>query len=282
VPVAAVAVAAAILAWRVSFAARLSVLALFAFHSLCGLSIFSLSEPLAYWRGMVDFIVAAKSGTEDAGLWGLARWERIGNAIPKGSKVLAHAMHGHTGIATPSVSDWPRLQGGLAYGRLDSPRAVYDKLRSMGITHVMWEQNWAEESVAGDLRFLEFATKYTAPQQIDGLSLGTMPSTPPPAATERQLIAYMVCDGKYAPGLYQFSTMTVPNPRNQTQPAYPSPLEPLTPAEEDAALQRAHYAVLGKGGTACGFRETRLLTHEFMQLGGRGDDTLLFARKDSK
>jgi hypothetical protein len=276
---AAVAAAAAILAWRVSLAARLSVIALFAFHSVCCLSIFSLDTPLAYYRGLIDFIVAARNGAADAGLWGLARWERLGKAIPAGSKVLAHGMHGHTGLGHPSVSDYPRFQGGLVYGRLDSPRAIYDKLRSFGVTHLIWEQNWAEESIAGDLRFLEFATKYTAPQQLEGMWLGTMPSTPPPGAIKSQLVAYMGCDAaQYAPGLYEFSAMTVPNPRSIPQPPYPTPLERLAPAEEDAALRRAQYAVLA---TRCGFTESPLLKHEFIPIGRRGEYSL-FARKDPK
>jgi hypothetical protein len=276
---AAVAVAAAILAWRVSLAARLSVIALFAFHSICCLSIFSLDVPLSYYRGLIELIVSARNGVEDAGLWGLARWERVGKEIPKGSKVLAHGMHGHTGLAHPSVSDYPRLQGGLIYGRLNSPRAIYDKLRSIGITHVIWEQNWGDESIAGDLRFFEFAHKYTDPRQFEGLSLGTMPSTPPPEAPESQLIAYMGCDrATYAAGLYEFSQMAVPNPRNQPQPHYPKPLEPITPADEDAALRRAQYAVVS---TRCGFSVTPLLSRTFIPIAGRGEFGL-FARKDPK
>ena len=273
---AAVAVAAAVLAWRTSLAARLSVVALFAFHTVCCLSIFSLDAPISYYRGLLEFIVAARGGAEDAGLWGLARWERIGKEIPNGSKVLAHGMHGHTGVAHPSVSDYPRLQGGISYGRLNSPRAIFDKLRGMGITHLIWEQNWGDDSIAGDLRFLEFATKYTAPRQLEGLWLGTMPTTPPNDASTSELIAYMGCDGQYAPGLYEFSTMTIPNPRSQPRPPYPSPLESFTAQTEDAALRRAHYAVLA---ARCGFSETALLRREFVSIGARGENSL-FARKD--
>jgi len=274
---AAVVVAAAILACRVSLPARLSVIALFAFHSICGLKIFSLDTPNWFYRALLEFIVEARNGVENAGMGGLARWDRLSKTLPKDAKVLAHAMHGHTGVGHPSVSDYPRLQGGIAYGRLDSPRAVYDKLRSMGITHVVWELNWGEESVAGDLRFLEFAVKYTEQQNFDGLRLGALPSTPPPGVSGPQLIAYMGCDGTYAAGLYEFSAMTVPNPRRIPQPPYPTPLEPLEPRHEDAALRRAQYAVLHSG---CGFTQTALLNRDFISLGARHDFTL-FARKDS-
>jgi hypothetical protein len=272
---AAVAVAVSALAWRVSLAARLSVVALFTLHSAWGLSVFALGTPVYNYRAVLDFITAAASGAKDAGMGDLARWDHVGKSIPRGSKVLVHAMHGHTAIGHPSVSDWVRLAGGVSYGRLDSPVAIYEQLRQYGVTHLVWQLNWGDDSFAGDLRFFEFATKYTDPHQVDDLWVGTMPSKPPPPGPKKPLIAFMGCD-RYAAGLYPFSAMTVPNPRNIPQPPYPSPLEPVTPDSQGAALGQAQYAVLN---TNCGFREDPSLATEFVRIGQRGDYQL-FARKD--
>ena len=275
---AAVAVATAVLAWRTSLAAKVSVFALFSFHTVWSLSMFALGAPNAQYRAVLDFTQAAANNSPDAGMGNLARFDHAGKAMPKDALVLVHGMALHAGLGHPSVNDWTRVQAGISYGRLDSPAAVNRQLRALGITNLLWEQNWSDDSVSGDLRFLEFATRYCTPQSVDGLWVGTMPKVAPPGPSpEAQLIAYLSCNDNYAPGLYAFSSMTVPNPRGIAQPPYPSPLEAVTPATQNAALDRAYYAVFKRN---CGFNEAAITKREFERIGQRSSDTLaLYARK---
>jgi hypothetical protein len=272
---AAVAMATALLAWRTSLAARWSLVALLSFHAVWSLSVFSLGPPNYQYRSLLDFLVAAAAGTPDAGMGDAARWDHIGKTLAKDAKVLVHGLHAHTGLGHPSVSDWKRTAAGVSYGRLASSRAFYDKMREFGVTDLVWATNWGDDSIAGDLRFFEFTSRYTTPRQVDGLNVAAMPSQPPPDTADNGLIAFLGCD-RYAAGLYPFSAMTVPNPRNIVQPSYPSPLEVITPETEDTALSRAQYAVLNP---ACGFKQTALLSAKFLSIGQRNEYEL-FASKD--
>jgi hypothetical protein len=270
---AAVAVATALLAWRTSLASRLSVAALFSFHTVWALKIFTLSVPNNQYRGLLDFVMAAAAGTPDAGVGDAARWDHLGKTLSKDAKVLVHGLHAHLGLGHPSVSDWMRTAAGVSYGRLSSARAFYDKMREFGVTDLVWANNWGDDSFAGDLRFYEFTAKYTTPREVEGLTVAAMPSTPPPA-TPDGLVAFLGCD-RYAAGLYPFSALTVPNPRNIHQPRYPTPLESIAVGAEDEALSRAQFAVLNPG---CGFKRTARLSKDFLSI-GRRNEYELFARK---
>ena len=274
---AAVVVAVAILAWRTSLAARVSLLALFAFHSIWGLGMFALGAPNYDYRAVLDFVVAAASGAKNVGMGDLARWDAVNKSLPSRAKVLVHAMHFHTGVGHPSVQDWSRMQGGISYGRLDSPSAVYQLLQGMGVTHLVWQLNWADDSISGDLRFYDFASKYTAPHSVAGFSVGSMPKVPPPATPADPLIAFLGCGDRYAPGLYPFSAMAIPNPRNQGQPPYPSPMQRVSPKTQDAIVAQAYFIVLNP---TCGYKENAQVSKEFLHVGQRGDYAL-YSRKDA-
>jgi len=278
---AAVAVAIAVLAWRTSLAARVSVFALFAFHTLWGLGMFATGAPSNQYRNVLDFLQAAAANNPDAGMGNLARFEHAGKSMARDALVLVHDTTLHAGLNHASVNDWPRAETGIAgYGRLDSPGAVYRLLRGLGITNLLWDLNYGDDSVAGDLRFYEFAVRYAAPTVIDGLWVGKMPNKAPPEATgEPELIANLACDGKYAPGLYPFSAMTVPNPRDARQPSYPRPLEPITVATEGTALDRAAFVVFQPN---CGFSDGPIHDRQFEHIGQRSNNAfVLFARKAS-
>ena len=278
---AAVAVAIAVLAWRTSLAARVSVFALFAFHTVWGLGMFATGAPNNQYRNVLDFLQAAAANNPDAGMGNLARFEHAGKSMARDALVLVHDTALHAGLNHASVNDWPRATTGIGtYGHLDSPAAVYRLLRGLGVTNLLWDLNYGDDSVAGDLRFYEFAMRYAAPTVIDGLWVGKMPNKAPPEATgERQLIANLACDGKYAPGLYPVSAMTVPNPRDARQPSYPRPLVPITVATEGTALDRAAFVVFQPN---CGFSDGPIHDRQFEHIGQRSNNAfVLFARKAS-
>ena len=106
--------------------------------------------------------------------------------------------------------DWQRTQTGLSYGRLRSPAAMYAELRRIGVTHMVYAgESWADDSYAGDLRFFELAELYSAPKAVGGYWVATLPQRSPPDFAQEPFIAFLGCDGRYAPGLYPFSAMTV-------------------------------------------------------------------------
>jgi hypothetical protein len=275
---AAVIAAIAILAARSSIASRTALLVLIGVHSVWGLNIFTLSRPQENFIGVMQFFAAAKSRGLEAGMSAFTGWQAIGASMPPDGKLLIHHQHLHTGLGRASVSDWPRLQSGIAYGRFASAAAMYKSLRKMGVTHMAWsrERPWLDESIAGDLRFNEFGEKYTNPKPIGELVVGRLPDQPPPEERAEAWIAFLACNDRYKPGLYRFSDMTVPTTVYTPAKSYPAPREPLAPNSDLApALARAKFAVLDP---ACGFTLPKTFSSEFLQIGRRADYAL-YARQ---
>jgi hypothetical protein len=159
----------------------------------------------------------------------------IGRTMPKGAKVLLHEIHGHVGIRADAVSDALPLQYGIDYGRLSSPRAMYDLYDGMGITHIVWgtrtSMKW--DSIASDLVYHHFVTHHALePRQFGGLTIARMPTTPP-ATHFTARVAFFGCNTTYASGLYELRDLTVPagsHPKDK----YPTPRIPEGTHERNA------------------------------------------------
>jgi hypothetical protein len=265
---AAVIAAVTILAWRSSLAARAAVTALIVLHTIWGLGVFALDDVLGHYRGVLDFISAATRDRSHAGMDAFAPWQAVDKAVPKNSKVLVHVMHLKAGIGHPTVSDWPLMQTGIDYGRMTSAAAMHRQLRSMGITHIVWNStNWADDSIAGDLRFYEYVAKYANPREIAGVILGTVPDAAPPEEANEPFIAFFGCNDHYKAGLYRFSQMAVPNPRRQSHPPYPDPIEEFTgETDVDAAVSSAKFVLHTAN---CGWASPSTFATAFQKIGER-------------
>jgi hypothetical protein len=159
-----------------------------------------------------------------------------------------HEDHVHLGLGRMSVSDWGGWQGGLSYGRTRSPRALAERLREMGVTHIVWRpgasRSW--DSLAGDLRFFGLVGRFAAPvYSVGGLALAPLPDPTRVDANENETVLYLGCDGTYRVGLYRLDDLTVPALYPRTRPpAYPPPRPPLAQlASVEQALQQADYLV---------------------------------------
>jgi hypothetical protein len=175
----------------------------------------------------------------------LGDFYEVGRKLPPKAKVLVHESHVHLGLDAPSVSDWSGWQGGISYGRLKSPRGVYQALRDLGVTHLVWyrgDRDW--DSYAGDMLFFDFAERWTVNHQnAGGLVLAEMPAAPPALARWNDRVAYLACPGRYTPGLYRMDQLALPLVGPPTAP-FPPPLEPPSPARPEDLVERAGYVVL--------------------------------------
>jgi hypothetical protein len=145
-------------------------------------------------------------------------WYDIGSVLPKGSKVLLHHSHVHLGLRAATVSDFEVWQGGLSYGRLGSPRAIYDYLRHSGVTHIVLAANPGDDTLAGDLPFDQFAKFYAIDSKPFGaLTLLTMPPGPPSGPFNDKVVVHACGASLYADGVYRVSDLVVfddvPGPR---------------------------------------------------------------------
>ena len=163
-----------------------------------------------------------------------------------------HEDHVHLGLGRMSVSDWGGWQGGLSYGRTRSPRDLVERLREMGVSHIVWKPGASRQwdSLAGDLRFFGLVSRFAQPvHSVASLNVAPLPDPAGVDSNENETVLYLGCDGTYEPGLYRFSDMTVPAlyPRDRP-PAYPPPREPLAELSSvERALQDADYLVRQPG-----------------------------------
>lgn len=156
----------------------------------------------------------------------------IGEALAPDARVLLHEHHLRLGLARPVLTDFAGFETGINYEDIHSAREVYDLYRKLGVTHLIWEyqRSAGVDSLAGDLRFWQFATEYSVNQQRFGiLSVAEMPAQPPPAAPPGHIdqVAYLSCDRAYAPGLYPLPLMnTHEGDGRQVSPPVPAPDDP--------------------------------------------------------
>jgi hypothetical protein len=179
------------------------------------------------------------------------RFQRLGatyevsKRLPAGAKVLIHESHITLGLGAAVVSDWGGWQGGISYGRMGSPAGVYQALRALGVTHLTWASGSSKDwdSVAGDLLFHDFASRFTtAAQSVGGVTLAAMPDHAPSSAGWNDRVLYLGCPGRYAPGLYRLGQLTVPQIRPDVP--YPAPMAALSPARPEEQWAEAGYVVL--------------------------------------
>jgi hypothetical protein len=180
------------------------------------------------------------------------RFERLGplhevsRLLPAGAQVLVHESHVILGLGAPAVSDWGGWQGGLSYGRLGSPQGVYQALRGLGVTHLLYTTGTSREwdSLAGDLLFFDLAGQLgSGAQSVGALTLAALPAQAPAPGGWNDRVLTLRCQGPgYASGVYRLSQLTVP----QIAPdvPFPAPLAALSPVRPEDQWSDVHYAVL--------------------------------------
>jgi hypothetical protein len=136
----------------------------------------------------------------------------IGEALPPEAHVLLHEHHLRLGLARPVITDFTGYQTRISYQDMPSARAVYDLYRELGVTHLIWEHQSAAQvdSLAGDLRFWQFASQHAVGHQRFGiLTVAELPAQAPPERAPGQVdrVAYLGCDRAYAPGLYPLPSL---------------------------------------------------------------------------
>jgi hypothetical protein len=207
-----------------------------------------------------------------------APWPQIGRALPRGARVLIHEGDEHLGLGTPVVVDWLPFAYGIDYGACRSMREVYDLVRSMGITHVVWElRSRGADSLAGDLLFYAYAQRHvTGRAAIGQHALGSVPETAPPA-TPLGKVVVLSCTGPYASGLYEVADVGIaPRPADDAS-RYPPPRvawSTLGEEERVRALASAEFLVTDPGCTEVPAQGAAA----FERLASRGPHTL-YARR---
>lgn len=173
------------------------------------------------------------------------KWTAVQKLLPERAHVLLHDIHAHLGLNRRTTSDWGGWQFGISYGRLLTPRRVWDEYKKLGVTHVVWQNEVSRgwDSVAGDLVFFDFAVRRTVDKKsVRGIWVGRMPAKPPPDAVAGP-VALFGCNDMYKSGLYALSALTTPvfGPKSSH---FAPPEQRSTRGDEVALMRRAAFVVI--------------------------------------
>ena len=243
-----VASSAAILAraWRVGRLARVGVAALL-------LSQVVWAADLCFAGGASGGISLIRSGFAGQGARRFAGlspdYLALDRMLPKDAVVLLHHWHPSLGINRPIYLDWTGFQGSIDYRTFGDARAFYDRLRALGITHVVHlPGNQAAPSKQEDVIFHSLAVTYGGPKARVGMfEYFALPASPPPARAPLQVLA--VGAGRYADGLYDVTSLGTCQNLSPDLQRYAPPRLPLGAAGWGPLLDASDAVLIGAGHT---------------------------------
>lgn len=179
----------------------------------------------------------------------VSEFEAVGAALPRDAKVLIHDWHVHWGLERQSVNDWSPYWGGPSYATLQTPRAMYERMKALGVTHLYFNVTTSTidyDTLASQLVFKEFANIYCERVGVFGeWRLTKMPSEPPAPSSAQRYVAFFSNPGSaYALGRYRLDDL-----RSLYDMANPRPADsvPRTPRE---LLDSCDFAVVEDGYAA--------------------------------
>ena len=189
-------------------------------------------------------------GSERPSLVPFEPWPSIGKMVGRRGRLLLHEGDLHLGVGVPTVLDSIPFMYGIDYGSARSCRDVHELLRSMGVSHVLWQPvSQGADSLAGDLSALTCFHRHTRRvATIAPFTLAQLASTAPPAVPFGKVVVLGCPSFPYAPGVYQLSDLAVaPRPQDLGS-RYPKP--------------RVDWQLLDEPGRAAAVASAELLVAE--------------------
>ncbi|MEN9577093.1 MAG: hypothetical protein RJA70_102 [Pseudomonadota bacterium] len=214
--------------WRIGALARIAIAVAVALQLVSSLEVCFWPSRHAWMQDVYNRFSSAyrQASPERDGYF--QPWLDVGRALPPNAKLLVHDEHIHLGIGAQSVSDWIPWQGGVNYGRLGDPGAVWEALSGLGVTHLAYRSAVSKslDSLGSDLVFHSFADRYAEPEKELGvLTLARMPRSRPQGKLGD--VAYWGCGASYKNGVYAPTALTVQ--AYTSERAYPPPLRAVGP-----------------------------------------------------
>ena len=245
---AAVVVAAIALAWRSGWVARVPLAALVVLQIVWGGDAFFIrSHAMLHELPSVDSARLIESGFK-------GRWEqrenvfgslgRIGNELPPNASVVLHGMHPRVGLRTRVVSDMAGFQSLIRYGRLGSPKDIYDLYGDLGITHVVWLASKVQGygTLAGELRFFDFVNNELEDTRRVGATAWGRLKPRPPESEAPEIVLYAGCRPEFQAGIYNLDDLNVSGKSGKVRPFAPIPTDA---AELSKTMETVGYFVYG-------------------------------------
>jgi hypothetical protein len=243
------------LAWSAGGFARLGVGLAVTMQALWGANAWVIPSHAMTGKppvGATMELLGSRTRTTRPSLVPFEPWPSIGKMVGPNGRLLLHEGALHLGVGVPTVLDSIPFMYGIDYGSTRSCREVHELLRSMGVTHVLWQLgSRAADSLAGDLISLTCFHRHTRRLGMFApFRLAQLPTTAPSAAPFGDVVVLGCAGFPYAPGVYPLSDLAVA-PRAQDLPArYPRPRVSWQQLDEPgraAAMARAELLVVEQG-----------------------------------
>ena len=259
-----------VLAWRMHSAARIAVSTLVLAQAICSVEVYFA---YANYSDTLSLITSAARGTYAAKLASFQeRYSAIQEELPKDAILLVHDYHALLGLGRKTIADAAAWQGGLNYLQAPTDRGVYETLKRLGATHLLWRtlqsQDW--DSQGANFVFLSFVQRHTKAITSDSdFSLAEMPTEPPPLSTTVPQVLVAVCPGSYPNGIHPITSLNKPG-LDRGRVAFPAPVVSTdTIAEKRAALSQVQFVLLNR---RCQPEVSPLLGGNFKLAARRGND----------
>ncbi len=136
----------------------------------------------------------------------------VGQALPKGARLLFHEQMSHLGSGHESVQDSPYWQYGIDYMRARTPQDVHAIMKRLGITHIFLNpgKSFGVDSLAGDFMFFDYAyRRATKSRTVSGAKLVTIPDRLPDRPFSDRVVL-VNCDRSIRAARYRIADLTRP------------------------------------------------------------------------
>lgn len=255
VPLMAAATAAAfVLIWRLGKAAQVALVGLILAQVIWTADVYFFPthamarSPI---KASIDLVASTfRKERDEQRIRSFEQAAAVREALPDDAVLLLHDIHLHAGIGAPSISDHQGWQAGINYGALRTPGAIWDHLRQLGATHVLYKPDHSRgwDSLAGDVAARHFFDRHLVDRKdMPGrFVLARLPDRRPDDEGPERVYLH-TCKARWKSGMYDLETLRLPafGPRRK---AWPAPVAvPADDEERTRLVREADYVFLEQG-----------------------------------
>jgi hypothetical protein len=193
-----------------------------------------------------------------------SQYVALGESLPPKATILMHNSHVTLGFNRRVFLDWVGFQGAIDYRLFKTPRDLYDRLRALGITHVVWMPGQrATSTKQEEIIWNLFAETLQPRRQFGEFTVAPLPAVAPPVEAPYRVLVVGVPE--LPNGLYPIETLSSTDLLPPTMRFHAMPIKTATSPGE--LLGEAKVVMMGGSGGLDAAANQRL-EREFRQIPG--------------
>lgn len=264
-----------IILWREMLMVRVAASALVGLQVVWGMFVYFIPTHgmvhQAPIKAVADMAASPFLGTQDQYLDPFSNYSDVGELVGRNAVLLLHEQPLRVGFGVRGVQDRAMHQGAIIYGSQGSYRDVYNILRQMKVTHLLWGDLPSESSLADDIVFRAFVKHWVGPiTGIRSWSVAAMlPEAPPEKPFNTKVLVNACPQDGYAPGIHLLSKLYVLPLSKMSADQYPKPMRGIQPKDMNAEIAKTVGFIVWNRYCAGGLPEA--LREGAVQVGSKGD-----------